>query len=187
MREVRVLPYDEQWVSLFVKEATKLKGMLGEEIVSIHHFGSTSIPGLQAKPVIDILAIVKEITLVDTYTNQLEGLGYEGKGENGIPGRRYFQKGGDERTHHLHIYQIGSLEIERHLAFRDYLRTHSVARKEYGKLKSRLSQKFPYDIESYIQGKEQLALKIQKEALEWHSKKPTISLKEEEWKILFKS
>ncbi|WP_346429164.1 GrpB family protein [Planococcus halocryophilus] len=60
------------------------------------------------------------------------------------------------------MYQFGSLEIERHLAFRDYLRTHSVARKEYGELKSRLSQKFPYDIESYIQEKEQLALKFKK-------------------------
>ncbi|WP_346429163.1 GrpB family protein [Planococcus halocryophilus] len=92
MREVIVLLYDEQWISLFVKEANKLNGILGEEIVSIHHFGSTSVPGLQAKPVIDILAIVKEITLVDTYTNKLRGLGYEGKGENEFQDAGIFKK-----------------------------------------------------------------------------------------------
>lgn len=149
MRKVIVLPYDEQWASLFAEEADELKGILGEEIVSIHHFGSTSIPGLEAKPIIDILAVVKDITLIENYTDELQVLGYDGKGENGIPGRRYFQKGGDDRTHHLHVYQIGSPEIRRHLTFRDYLRAHADVKKEYGELKRRLSQKFPYDIESY--------------------------------------
>lgn len=171
MRKVRVFPYDEQWASLFTKEAEELKGIMGDEILSIHHFGSTSIAGLEAKPIIDILAVVKEITLVDNYKVELQLLGYEGKGENGIPGRRYFQKGGDDRTHHLHVYQIGSLEIERHLAFRDYLRSHSDARRDYGELKRRLSLQFPYDIESYIKGKEEMALKIQEEALSWNHKK----------------
>ncbi|MDN7245646.1 GrpB family protein [Planococcus shenhongbingii] len=170
MRKVVVSPYDEQWVLLFTKEADELKMILGEERVSIHHFGSTSIPGLEAKPIIDILAVAKDITLVDGYNPALKAFGYEGKGENGIPGRRYFQKGGNDRTHHLHIYQIDSPEIERHLAFRDYLRTHSDVMKEYGGLKRRLSRQFPYDIESYIRGKEELALKIQEEALAWYRK-----------------
>lgn len=171
MRKVIVSPYDEQWNFLFTEEANELKRILSKEIVSIHHFGSTSIKGLESKPIIDILAVVRDITLVDQYNGELELFGYEGKGENGISGRRYFQKGGDDRTHHLHIYQIGSLEIERHLAFRDYLRSHSVAMKEYGELKRELSQQFPYDIESYISGKEELALKIQEQALEWYRKK----------------
>lgn len=166
-----------QWLSLFAEEADELKGILGEEIVSIHHFGSTSIPELEAKPIIDILAVVKDITLIENYNEKLQVLGYEGKGENGIPGRRYFQKGGDDRTHHLHVYRIGSPEIERHLTFRDYLRTHSIVRKEYGELKRRLSQKFPYDIESYIKGKEELALKIQEEALAWHSNQLNTKMK----------
>ena len=170
MRKVTVLPYDKQWVLLFAEEADELRNILGEQVVSVHHFGSTSVPGLEAKPIIDIMLVVKDISLVDEYNHQFQAFGYEGKGENGISGRRYFQKGGDNRTHHLHIYQIGSSQIERHLAFRDYLRTHSDVMKEYGELKKRLSQQFPYDIESYILGKEDLALKIQQEAIDWYRK-----------------
>lgn len=168
MRKVDVLPYDGQWVLLFNKEANELERILAKEIDSIHHFGSTSVPGLAAKPVIDILAIVKEIEAIDGYNAELQAIGYTGKGENGIPGRRYFQKGGDERTHHLHIYQIGSPEIERHLVFRDFLRAHPATAKQYGELKRDLSRQFPYDIDSYIMGKEQLATQIQAQALEWH-------------------
>lgn len=173
MRKVIVSPYDEGWDRLFTEEATELKRILSKEIVSIHHFGSTSIKGVESKPIIDILAVVREIALVDQYNSELELFGYTGKGENGITGRRYFQKGGDDRTHHLHIYQIGNLEIERHLAFRDYLRSHPVIMKEYGELKKELSQQFPYDIESYIAGKEELVLKIQDQALEWSRHKKT--------------
>ena len=168
MRKVTVSPYDEEWVSLFEEEANKLKGLLGEQAVEVHHFGSTAVPGMIAKPIIDILLVVRDISLIEAYNADLEAFGYEAKGENGIPGRRFFQKGGDHRTHHLHVYQAGSPEIERHLAFRDYLRTHLVAMKEYGKLKEQLSQQFPFDIESYINGKEELASKIQGAALEWY-------------------
>lgn len=170
MRKVTVLSYDKQWILLFAEEADVLRNILGEQVVSVHHFGSTSVPGLKAKPIIDIMIVVKDISLVDEFNPAFQNFGYEGKGENGISGRRYFQKGGDNRTHHLHIYQTGSPEVERHLAFRDYLRTHSDAMKEYGELKNRLSQQFPYDIESYIMGKEDLALKIQQEAIDWYRK-----------------
>ncbi|MFD1031604.1 GrpB family protein [Metaplanococcus flavidus] len=163
-----VLSYDTQWALLFEEEAEQLKGILAKEIVAIHHFGSTSVPKLDSKPVIDILAIVKEIDLIDAYNDELQAMGYESKGENGIPGRRYFQKGGDDRTHHLHIYGDGSPEIERHLVFRDYLRTHPAVMKEYGGLKRNLSRQFPFDIDSYILGKEKLAAKIQKQALAWY-------------------
>lgn len=171
MRKVIVSPYNEQWNFLFNEEANELTRILNKEIVSIHHFGSTSIKGLAAKPIIDILAVVREISLIDQYNSELELFGYKGKGEKGIPGRRYFQKGGDDRTHHLHIYQIGSLEIERHLAFRNYLRSHPTAMQEYGELKRELSQQFPYDIESYIAGKEARVLKIQEQALNWSRQK----------------
>lgn len=86
-------------------------------------------------------------------------IGYEPKGENGIPGRRYFQKGGDNRTHHIHIYELENPKIERHLAFRDNLREHPDDVKKYGNLKEELSQRFPNDIKSYINGKEQLVFR----------------------------
>lgn len=117
MRKVIVLPYDKQWEILFTEEADVLKKILREEVHTIHHFGSTSVPGLPSKAIIDLLAVVEDIALIDLYNQALAFLGYEAKGENGIKGRRYFQKGGDERTHHLHIYQIDNPEIERHLVF----------------------------------------------------------------------
>lgn len=105
---------------MFKEEAAKLQTIFGNEIVDIHHIGSTSVPGLKAKPIIDIMPVVRDINTVDNYNIYMQEIGYEPKGENGIPKRRYFQKGGENRTHHVHIYQTGSYEIKRHLAFRDY-------------------------------------------------------------------
>ncbi|WP_203333475.1 GrpB family protein [Planococcus beigongshangi] len=167
MRRVNVSLYSEEWPVLFAEESGQIKRILGEELVEIHHFGSTSVPSLAAKSIIDMLGVVKDIELVDRFNAELQIFGYEGKGENGIPGRRYFQKGGDERTHHLHIYQIGSPEIGRHLVFRDFLRAHPDAAEEYGELKLRLAKQFPYDIDSYINGKEGLATDIQGQAIAW--------------------
>jgi GrpB-like predicted nucleotidyltransferase (UPF0157 family) len=152
---------------MFAKEAEKLNLTFGKEIVDIYHIGSTSVPGLKAKPIIDIMPVVKDIQMVDHYNVQMMKIGYEPKGENGIPGRRYFQKGGDDRSHHVHIYQFGSDEIKRHLAFRDYLRRHPDVKKSYGELKEKLAQQFPYDIESYINGKTDLVSEIEVKALNW--------------------
>lgn len=156
MRRVEVKPYDEQWTSKFVDEANKLHDIFGTEIIEIHHIGSTSVNGLKAKPIIDIMPVVRDINLIDEFNIAMISIGYEAKGENGITGRRFFQKGGDNRTHHIHFFELGNPEIERHLAFRDYLRSHSDVAKKYGDLKEELSKRFPYDIESYIKGKEQL-------------------------------
>lgn len=167
MRKVEVSSYDEKWAVLFAEEADKLKLVFENEMVAIHHIGSTAVPGLKAKPIIDIMPVVKDISLVDKYNEEMKSIGYEPKGENGIPNRRYFQKGGDNRTHHVHIYQVGSPEIKRHLAFRDYLLQNSRVMKSYGELKERLAQQFPYDIESYINGKDSFVKKIELKALEW--------------------
>ncbi len=168
MRKVEVTPYNAQWVSMFEDEAITLRHILGEQLVALHHIGSTSVPGLEAKPIIDIMPVVKDIKLVDEHNQSMQKIGYEPMGENGIPGRKYFQKGGDNRTHHVHVYPMGSPHIERHLAFRDYLRTHPSVAKKYGELKRKWAQEFPYDIESYIQGKERLVVKIEQQALEWY-------------------
>ncbi|MFP7298973.1 GrpB family protein [Neobacillus niacini] len=168
MRKVEVCSYSEKWAQMFLEEAEKLKQIFGNEIVDIHHIGSTSVPGLKAKPIIDIMPVVKNINSVDKHNTVMQEIGYNPKGENGIAGRRYFQKGGDNRSHHIHIYQTGSKEIKRHLAFRDYLRTHPDAKIAYGDLKEKLAQQFPYDIDSYINGKDQLAKEIERRALDWY-------------------
>ena len=171
MRKVKVIPYCENWKHLFEEETTKLEKIFGSEILHIHHIGSTSIEGLKAKPIIDIMPVVKDINVIDHFINKMMAIGYTAKGENGIIGRRYFQKGGDMRTHHVHIYEIGSFEIERHLAFRDFLRVHKKMANKYGDLKEKLSFRYPYDIVSYILGKEQLGSEIETLALKWYQER----------------
>ena len=170
MRKVEVRPYDERWQSIFEEEVHNIHNILGAEIIEIHHIGSTAVNGLQAKPVIDIMPVVKEIGKVDEFNKAMTAIGYDPKGENGIAGRRYFQKGGDHRTHHIHFFEMESPEIQRHLAFRDYLRSHPQDAKKYGDLKEQLAMQFPFAIESYIKGKEQLAQEIENKAMEWYGR-----------------
>ena len=103
MRKVEVMPFSERWSDDFEKEATELQEIFGAELIAIHHIGSTSVKGLSAKPIIDIMPVVKDILQIEQYNTSMAAIGYEAKGENGIAGRRYFQKGGNERTHHVHI------------------------------------------------------------------------------------
>lgn len=152
---------------MYEKEAKRLCDIFGREIIEIHHIGSTSVKGLPAKPVIDIMPVVKDIARVDDFNTAMIDIGYEAKGENGLPGRRFFQKGGSARTHHIHFYGIDNPEIDRHLAFRNYLRTHPDVLKKYGNLKEELSQRFPDNIDAYIRGKEQLISKMEKKAVYW--------------------
>lgn len=170
MRNAEVTPYNKNWPTMFEQEADKLHTVIGSEIIQIHHIGSTSVKGLKAKPIIDIMPVVKSINRIDEYNAAMIAIGYEPKGENGIQGRRFFQKGGDERTHHVHVYESGSFNIERHLAFRDYLRTYPAALKNYADLKEDLSKRFPYDVESYTKEKGQLVSEIERKAVVWYQK-----------------
>src|SRR4051812_19856375 len=110
MRQIIVTPYNQDWIKQFQLEALKLKEIFGREIVEVFHIGSTAIPGLSAKPIIDIMPVVYDITRIDSYDEDMIKAGYKPKGENGIEGRRYFQKGGDNRSHHVHIYEKGNKE-----------------------------------------------------------------------------
>ncbi|WP_391202421.1 GrpB family protein [Psychrobacillus sp. L4] len=168
MRKVEVVSYSGDWKERFEEEAEQIQKVLGSEIITIYHIGSTSVNGLSAKPIIDIMPVVRDINNIDAFNGAMIAIGYEPKGENGLPGRRYFQKGGDNRTHHVHIYEMDNPEIERHLAFRDYLRTYPEVANDYGQLKEMLAKQFPYDIESYIVGKEQLATEIEEKAIQWY-------------------
>ena len=144
MRKVEVKPYDPMWKQKFEEERNRQGDIFQTILVNIHHIGSTSIPSLSAKPIIDLLIEVTDIKEVNAFNNQMSKMGYEAKGENGIPLRRYFQKGGAKRTHHVHIYEKGNPEIARHLNFCDYLLKHPDEAQRYGELKERLAQQFPY-------------------------------------------
>lgn len=171
-RKVDVIPYCADWPAKFEAEAKALRQVFGEEMVSIHHFGSTSIPGVSAKPIIDMLVVVNDIAKVDELNPLLEDVGYHGVGEYGISGRRFFYKGTHEvRSHHLHVYQVGSPNILRHLVFRDYLRTHPVPALDYGRLKEALARRYPEDMDLYIEGKNEFVKDQEKCALEWWQEK----------------
>lgn len=123
-------------------------------MVAIEHIGSTAIPGIKAKPIIDILLVVRDIERVDAKNNAMQNLGYEALGEYGIPGRRYFRKRkGEEDTHHVHTFQEGNPEVQRHVLFRDYLRAHADEAQAYTRLKERLAEQFQHDIDVYTEGK----------------------------------
>ncbi|MGO1060336.1 GrpB family protein [Planococcus sp. FY231025] len=166
MRKVEVFPFDPDWHRRFKEAAMEIEGIFGEECAEIHHIGSTAVEGLSAKSVIDLLPVVRSIENVDAFNRKMAEAGYVAKGENGLPGRRFFQKGGDERTHHIHVFEKGSREIRRHLAFRDYLRAHPEKAQEYGALKEKLASEYPMDIEKYIAGKTELVSVIEKLAME---------------------
>ena len=136
-----VVPHRPEWKHAFLCEAHAIQSGLSGTEIELHHIGSTSIEGILAKPIIDILGAVSDLKEIDSKSGAFEGLGYEVMGAFGIAGRRYFRKvdGLGKRTHHLHIFQTGSAHIERHLAFRDYLVEHPGKAAEYSALKAKLT------------------------------------------------
>lgn len=170
-RKVEVVSYRPEWKDKFSNEKQQLEGLYGIEAIHIHHIGSTSIPGISAKPIIDILLEVKNLSSAGRYEYGMRNLGYEPKGENGIPGRRYFQKGGRKRTHHVHMYESGHPDIRRHLLFRDYLISHPDRAEEYAELKMTLAKRFPFHIKGYVEGKDSWIKETERLAEEWAKQK----------------
>lgn len=166
--KVEVKEHEGKWREMFENESRKLEEIFGNELIDIHHIGSTAVRNLKAKPIIDIMPVVRHIESVDSHDKQMIEIGYEPLGEFGIRGRRFFRKGEEKRTHQIHVFQKDNKgDIERHLAVRDYLRTHPEAAKHYGDIKSHLAIKFPNDIESYVNGKDSFVKKLEERALEW--------------------
>lgn len=167
--KVTVSEYNEKWDQMFNEEAERIKGIFADALVEIHHIGSTSVPGLRAKPIIDIMPVVRNIEAVDHFNEQMAVLGYECMGEFGISGRRYFRKGRNSRTHHVHVFQMDNKQdIDRHLAVRDYLRSHPEVAEQYGKLKYELAKQYPKNKEAYIDGKEDFVVELEGTALQWY-------------------
>ena len=165
-QHITVLNYDPEWPLKYERERKAIAEILDGNGISIYHIGSTSVPGLAAKPIIDMMAVVRSLEKVDDARGKFSELGYEYLGEFGIAGRRYFRKGGDERTHQIHIFQADDWNnIGRHLAFRDYMRTHEKERAEYAEIKTALAQRFPYDIDGYCDGKDAFVREMEKRAL----------------------
>ncbi len=161
--------HDVGWRDAFEREAAAVTHSLGDALDTLHHIGSTAIPGIHAKPVIDMLAVTADLARLDARADRLVALGYEALGEFGIAGRRYFRKDDPEgvRTHQIHAFEAGSPQIARHLAFRDYLIAHPEVARAYDALKHRLAAIHPHDTRRYTEGKGAFIADVDAKAAAW--------------------
>jgi GrpB-like predicted nucleotidyltransferase (UPF0157 family)/GNAT superfamily N-acetyltransferase len=171
-RMIEVVAPNPIWAHQYEVESQLLRLVFGAQLRAIYHIGSTAIPGIYAKPTIDMMPLVHDIEAVDSYNGVMEALGYQPKGEFGIPGRRYFHRGTTHRTHQVHVFELGSAQAERHLAFRDYLRAHPVKAQVYSDHKRAVARQHPYDIYAYMDGKDALVKQLEAEALAWRQSTP---------------
>ena len=168
-RRVDVVAYDPAWPLEYERAAGEMRAAMGESLRAIHHIGSTSIPGIHAKPVIDMLAVVADLAALDARGDEMRRIGYEVMGEFGIAGRRYFRRddAAGRRTHQVHAFADGSPHVTRHIAFRDFMRAHPSLAQEYSDLKRRLAAAHPHDIEAYMDGKDAFIKEMERRAVEW--------------------
>lgn len=137
MKSIQVVPYDPNWVFHYEKEAALIRKALGKNCLAVYHIGSTSVPGLTAKPIVDVLVVVQKALLA---REPLEKIGLRYRCEYNIPLRYFFSKKGDQDGLHLHLCEANHPEIELNLMFRDYLRAHPQKRDAYAALKEKLVQ-----------------------------------------------
>jgi GrpB-like predicted nucleotidyltransferase (UPF0157 family) len=154
--KVMLSPFTNTWKQRFEEESSINSKILGSNLLEIHHIGSTSIPGIFSKPIIDILSVVSKLTEVDLIKHEFTKRGYLYRGEFGIPGRRYIVglgPNGIDHYVHIHIFQYGDPEITRHLFFRNFLYSNPDVAKEYENLKFRLRDEYEFDKSKYQAGK----------------------------------
>ena len=154
-RKIVVEPYREAWEQNFGDIEAEIRAALGELALRIEHVGSTAVPGMSAKPIIDIDVVIRDRSVLDRVISALAAIGYEHEGDLGIAGRDAFRYDGKEhlQKHHLYVCAEDSPELKRHIAFRDYLRTCPEAAREYSQIKEEAAALYPFDIEGYIRHK----------------------------------
>jgi GrpB-like predicted nucleotidyltransferase (UPF0157 family) len=166
---VELQPHSPAWAALAAREAGRLAGALGEErLLAVHHIGSTAIPGIRAKPIVDLLVEVRSLAAFDEAADRVRDLGYDWRGEHGIPERRYCtldEAASGRRLVHLHGFVAGSLHVERHLAFRDHLRAWPEKAKAYEAEKLRCRALWPNDRRAYAAAKAAWIDTVEREAL----------------------
>jgi len=152
---VAVRPYDARWPRAFAEEGERLQALLGPLARGIEHVGSTAVPGLAAKPILDVAVAYADAESLAVMRQVLEHAGYEDRGDQGEQGGVVLVKGSHTcRTHHLHLVAEGSAQWRRYLAFRDALRGDESLRSRYATLKAHLARRFPVDRSAYTDGKD---------------------------------
>ena len=149
---VILLPYDAAWKDAFAAIKKELEVALGVLALAIEHVGSTAVEGLCAKPCIDLDVVIKDYSVFDEVVRRLSAIGYMHEGDLGIPGREAFCYTAKPHLmrHHLYVCPRDSVELHRHLTFRDYLRAHPEAAARYGHAKQEAAALYPNDIDGYI-------------------------------------
>ncbi|WP_018968629.1 GrpB family protein [Rubritalea marina] len=165
---IKALPYDPAWTHAFASEKQRLIDLDILGLDAIHHIGSTAVPGITAKPVIDILLEVRALELLELHHKDFSALGYEALGEFGVQGRRYYRKIGKSLSIHIHAFQSGNPQIVKNIAFRDYLRQHPKVRDSYKSIKTRATHKNTRSNEHYGGGKHDFIQHHEKLALKWY-------------------
>jgi GrpB-like predicted nucleotidyltransferase (UPF0157 family) len=162
---VVIADYDPHWPEMYEEERARIIDAIGTWLVDIQHVGSTSVPGMAAKPVVDIMPGVRTLDDDREFIGPMEALGYNflPVDEDDIPERRYFRRG-DPRLFHVHIAEIGGEFWNKHLAFRDYLRAHPDTAAEYATLKRRLAAEYGSDRLGYTNAKSEFILGIEEKA-----------------------
>ena len=164
-RKIEIVESSAIWAQSFSEISLIIAECLGNSILKIEHVGSTSVPGLAAKPIIDLDVVVSSRQVLPDVIYHLAILGYEHEGDLGIAGREAFRRRGEDvpycearktwMNHHLYVCEAQSRELARHITFRDFLRANPDRALAYGKLKQQLTAQFPHDIDLYIQGKQE--------------------------------
>jgi GrpB-like predicted nucleotidyltransferase (UPF0157 family) len=153
---ITIVHYNPDWPRWFVCEKRRLMAVLGNRVLAIEHIGSTAIPEMDAKAIIDIMAAVRSLQVALNWVAELEHIGYEPRPDLGhlLPNRLFFEKGPPEaRQFHLHLLEQGSELWENHLECRDYLRGHADQAAAYGRLKRRLASELGHDRHAYSTAK----------------------------------
>ncbi len=150
--KVTVLPYDSAWKSAFEAIKKEIEAAAGDLILGVEHVGSTSVEGMSAKPCIDLDVVIRDNTVLDAVVDRLETIGYVHEGDLGIKGREAFKYANKPhlQTHHLYVCPRDSRELHRHITFREFLKSHPEAVRQYSKVKETAAQLFPDDIDRYI-------------------------------------
>jgi GrpB-like predicted nucleotidyltransferase (UPF0157 family) len=171
---VELAIHRDEWAAMAKAESAKIADILGDNLITVHHVGSTAIPGIKAKPIVDLMPIVKDLAKADAKENAFHRLGYKWHGEFGLDGRRFCTKADAKtgtRMFQLHVFKEPNEHAHRMLAFRDYMRAHPLVAKAYEMEKIRAAALQPTDTTKYNAEKNDWIKRAEADALSWYDKK----------------